>query len=148
MRTPHDIEQGLNDELVAARILSEMGFRPAHSANRRGAGYGGTDAPSHLIRNADGDTFERRADDSLVMVGVELSEAEKIDREMEQRGGLLRAIEPEPGSIRLATPEEMELIRGGQGRSPEDIALVSLITLGLAGVAVGLIIRAIVGGGS
>lgn len=129
MRTSHDIEQGLRDEMVAARMFNDLGMVP------------------RIIRNRDGDTFERRADDSLVMVGVEVSEAEKIDREMEQRGGLLRAIEPEPGSIRLATPEEMELIRGGQGRSPHDIALVSLITLGLAAVAVGFIIRAIVGGG-
>lgn len=47
----------------------------------------GTDALLSAIENADGDSVE------LSMVPDRVSEAERIDREMEQRGGLLRSTE-------------------------------------------------------
>lgn len=82
----------------------------------------GTDALLSAIENADGDTFERH------VIPDTLSEAERIDREMEQRGGLLRAIEPAPHA----------------GTSP-DLVIPALVGLGLLVGA--LVINVIVGGG-
>lgn len=122
MRTSIDIEAGLRDEFVAARVLRDMGYVPTKERPH-----------SRIVRNRDGDTFERRADDSLVMVGVELSEPERIDHEMEQRGGLLRAIEPAPDEP------------APRVRTSPDLWLPALIGVGLLVGA--LAINAIVGGG-
>lgn len=119
MRTSHDIEAGLNDEIVAARVLHDMGYVPRKAR------------PGTRIVKRPG------CDDSAVMLPPALSEPERLDREMEQRGGLLRAIEPEPGSVRMATPEEMELIRGGQGRTGAEVMLTGFITGAL--IAIGIV---------
>lgn len=83
----------------------------------------GTDALLSAIENADGDSVE------LSMVPDRVSEAERIDREMEQRGGLLRAIEPAPHA----------------GTSP-DLVIPALVGVGLLVAA--LLINVIVGGGA
>jgi hypothetical protein len=82
----------------------------------------GTDALLSAIENADGDSVE------LSMVTDRVSEVERIDREMEQRGGLLRAIEPAPHA----------------GTSP-DLVIPALVGIGLLVGA--LVINVIVGGG-
>lgn len=153
MRTSADIDQALNDELVAARILSEMGFRPAQSANRRGAGYGGTDAPSSLIRNADGDTFERG---SRTLTMIHAAEAEAIERARE-RGEVI-----EPGSCLQMSPEHtrelwaasrnsLPLVMGGQGMTDAEMLaqgkIATGIILAVLGVACILIVAGLIGGG-
>lgn len=131
MRTAADIDRGINDELVAARVFADMGFIP--SKPRPGARI----------------TKRAGCDDSAVMLPPTLSEPEKLDREMEQRGGLLRAIEPEPGSIRLATLEELNIVQGGQGRSPHDIAFNAVAIAALAWIVIAAIVACVlIGGGS
>lgn len=103
------------------------------ASNRRG-----TDALSRAIRNADGDTYTPRGlDDSGVMLPPDISEAERLDREMEQRGGLLRA--------------DQSLIAGGQGRDAESIVSAAcsvgiVVCAAVLGGVIGLVLWAMGGG--
>lgn len=99
----------------------------------------GTDALLSAIENADGDSVE------LSMVPDRVSEAERIDREMEQRGGLLRAIYLDPEIHRAAEAEADEFIRRLNVKTSKELWVPALLSLAI--LALALLINATMGGG-
>lgn len=65
---------------------------------------------------------ELAADDSIDIVPDALSEADMLDREMEERGHLMRAVEPTPADLAAARRAWLrcELARGMLPYSPAD----------------------------